>query len=99
MQENSQAYNEANRKWKGACRVIFGGEVGELCDFSGWLGNIRTWRMGAKSHLSGKEVVLGHGGYPKDAKFISLDEMDYSKKFEPLSVNELKALTFPCFND
>lgn len=90
MQEEALAYNEINKKWKGACRVIFGGEVGGLSDFSCWLGNIRTWRMGAKSHISGKEVVLGHSGYPKGAKFTSLDEVEYARKFAPISINELK---------
>ncbi len=43
-----------------------------------------------KSSVSGKDVVVSHSRYPEDARYVSQDEIDYLKKFQPLSINEIK---------
>lgn len=88
--EASPAYFELNRQWKTTCRILFGRDVGELEDFSHWLSERNYAPFTPKSCVSGSEVVLTHANYNSDSKFISFDEVDFSKKFEPLSINDVK---------
>ncbi|MFA6530583.1 MAG: hypothetical protein WCT31_02545 [Candidatus Micrarchaeia archaeon] len=43
-----------------------------------------------KSEISGKDVIVSSDFYRKDAKFISQDEIDFGKKYEPLAIDEIK---------
>lgn len=87
---DSPAYQKLNRAWSDACRVLLGAEVGELENYREWLSGAMDKLSTKKSALSGKEVQVGTPHYCKGAKFISLDEVDFNKRFEPLSINEVK---------
>jgi len=87
---NSKVYDEVNRKWKSTCRVLLGGEVGELADFAGWLYDYNGPRRVEKSVKSGKPVVSYDGRYSKGARWISLDEVDFAKKPATLDINSIK---------
>ncbi|MDD5336955.1 MAG: hypothetical protein PHS02_00540 [Candidatus ainarchaeum sp.] len=43
-----------------------------------------------RSSASDKEVVLSRPTYCEGAKVVSQEEIDFSKKFEPLDINEIK---------
>lgn len=86
----SPIYDEVNRKWNATCRVLLGGEVGELDDFKDWLYDYCGPRRTEKSESSGKPVVSYDGRYSKDAKWISLDEVDFAAKPLALDINGTK---------
>ena len=92
MAGESAAYSEASKKWKATAKVVLGAEIGELSQYAMWLGRIRTWRATKKSSISGKDVVFGRFEYPPDAVFISLDEVDYTRKGKPLSPGSLQGI-------
>ncbi len=87
---DSPLYNELNRAWKTTCRIVLGDEVGELKDFSGWLKEIVPEFGRMKSRVSGKDVIFAKKNYCADARFVSLDEIDFRQKFEPLGINQIK---------
>ena len=86
---DTELYSRLNGKWQSTCRLFFGREIGELARYKGWLCESLEPFEKRKSARSGKEVVAV-GPYPQGAPFISFDEVDYSRKFEPLSLNEMK---------
>ncbi len=89
MSSDSHAYAELNNHWKATCRLILGGEVGELEEFGAWLSELNEPGLNAKS-LSGKEILLPSTNYLPNSKFTSLEEVDFNKKFDPLGINEIK---------
>ena len=86
----SEAYAEVNKRWKQACGLLFGGQVGELADYAEWLAERADPVFSAKSALSGKEVTYALGDYCAGAQWASFDEIDFGKKSGPLSVNDVK---------
>ncbi len=85
----SQTYDILNKGWKSTCRVLLGGEVGELKDYDEWLRRYLPKPAKRKSHLSGKEVILAMNGYAKDAMFISGEEQR-PLSIQTLTINEVK---------
>lgn len=79
-----------DRKWRAACRVVLGQEVGQLEDYLEWLGSHIAQPQFRKSSLSGKRTAYSTHEYSEGAKWISLDEVNFEKQFEPLSINEMK---------
>jgi len=90
MDPGNATYKEVNKEWKATCRILFGTEVGELDEYSGWLSSLNDKFFTRNSSLSGKQVVFGTDAYCPGAKIISFDEVDFTKRFEPLSINEIK---------
>ncbi len=90
MKENNEAYDETNRKWKSLCKILFGEEAGELSDYGKWLREDNEPRLICKSAISGKEVVFPHEYYSPGTPAIALDEVDFEKKYPPISINEIK---------
>ena len=86
----SEVYEEVNRKWKSTCRVLLGGEVGELSDFAGWLSDYNGPRHTHKSLVSGRQVEALLGFYSPHAKWQSFDEVDFSTGKRTLSENDTK---------
>ena len=78
------------RRWKNACKVVFKQEVGELEEYLPWLDGLNKPKMFNRSSVSGKDVTYAITEYADGSKWISLDEVDFSKKFEPLDINEIK---------
>lgn len=90
MKAGSEVYEQLNKDWKSTCRILLGEELGELSDYGDWLSEFLEKRRVEKSAISGKEVHPSLDEYCKGAKFISFDEIDFNKKFEPLDINEIK---------
>ncbi len=86
----SPTYDALNKAWKSTCRVLFGQEAGELSACREWLEEYPDRIRNGKSSLSGEEVALSLNGYSTGARFAAYDEIDFGKKFEPLSINQLK---------
>ena len=89
MQNDSIAYAEVNRKWKATSCMLLAGEVGELSQYEKWLselGSPRTLRLDSK----GNEIVLSAPHYAAGARWLSFEDVDFSARFPPLSINELK---------
>ncbi|MDD5340393.1 MAG: hypothetical protein PHV13_04030 [Candidatus ainarchaeum sp.] len=87
---NSQAYEALNRAWKSTCRVLLGGEIGELGRYEPWLSEHMAPMLKKKSALSGKDVCCAMPDYAPGARFLSLEEIDFGQKFAPLNINEIK---------
>ncbi|MCX6772697.1 MAG: hypothetical protein NTV88_02910 [Candidatus Micrarchaeota archaeon] len=90
MAPPAQAPDPLDKAWRSTCRVLFGSEVGPLSDFEEWLSEYDEKIRTEKSALSGKSVSFSQNEYNKGARFITFDEVDLGKKFQPLSINEVK---------
>jgi hypothetical protein len=91
MTASSEVYDQLNKAWKATCKAVLGDEVGELKDCNEWLHEEYDEKARIEeSEISGKPVTFTANEYCNDAKFISFDEIDFSKKFEPLNINEIK---------
>ncbi len=89
--ESQQAYPRLNAAWKQTTRVLFGREAGELREHEEWLSEyIGGFLSKRASCASGKETIASAPHYPQGSPFLSSDEVDFRKKFEPLSINEVK---------
>ena len=84
---------DLNDAWKKTCRVIFGGEIGELDGYAAYLNERHYMPYKEKrSAVSGKGVIVGSDRYCDGAGFVSEDEVDYGKKYLALGINEVKDL-------
>ncbi|VVB57905.1 Uncharacterised protein [Candidatus Anstonella stagnisolia] len=79
---------DINKDFKSACRVLFGGELGDLEDFSAFLTRYVEPLKSAKSILSKKDVYFFEP-YCKGAKLISLEEAGKIKS-PALNINDIK---------
>ncbi len=87
---DSQAYESLNKAWKSTCRVVLGDEIGGLERYGPWLSEHMAPMLQKKSALSGKDVCCAMPDYAASARFLSLEEIDFGQKFEPLNINEIK---------
>lgn len=86
-------YEFANRAWKSACKILFGGEIGELESFRDYLTRYTERYSSSTSAISGKKITVTSQMYCKGAKFISHDEVpEYAKMMEKskLDINSIK---------
>ncbi|MBI5228010.1 hypothetical protein HY988_05465 [Candidatus Micrarchaeota archaeon] len=87
---DSPTYSELNREWKTTCRIVLGSEIGELQDYKDWLIELNNPRFVKKCSKSKVETVFTSNNFPNEGKFITMEEVDFNKKFEPLGINEMK---------
>ncbi|MCX6771665.1 MAG: hypothetical protein NTX79_06430 [Candidatus Micrarchaeota archaeon] len=80
---------QMQKDWDATCRVLFGAEMGKLHDFLPWLSYYAPPSSKRKSHVSGKEVALATDRYPKNARFVSADEVEHNCSYA-LSMNDIK---------
>lgn len=72
------------------CKIVLGKEIGGLGEWGGWLSEYSKQPIVRKSALSGKPVYLESRHYPKNGRFLHFNEVDFNRRFEPLSINEIK---------
>ncbi len=89
IETGSMARMRLEKAWGAACRVILGGEVGQLEDYADWLMDGMEPIYLRRSSLSGNEVAYAVPDYAADAKWASFEEIN-GRKFEPLSINDVK---------
>ncbi|MBS3069208.1 hypothetical protein J4441_02475 [Candidatus Micrarchaeota archaeon] len=80
MKNKTQAYAQANAKWKAVVKLLLGVEPRELKAHEEWLYDPPVKRMERKSSISGKPVVYAQAGYAQGAKCVSLDEIEFGKE-------------------
>ncbi|MFA6489521.1 MAG: hypothetical protein WCT52_02465 [Candidatus Micrarchaeia archaeon] len=85
----SESYRELDRKWRAACRVVLGGEVGSLDDYSEWLSGLND-KLTIRKTPSGQSVVMTSDSYCAGSPVQDMANADFMKKFEPLSINDMK---------
>ena len=83
----SYAYND--KHFREACKVILGGEVGELKDYEGWLLTLKQPTGHANSTASGAPLALASSGYASPARFLSMAEA-FAAKPASLNINDIK---------
>ena len=83
-------YPALDRRFRASCRLLLGAEVGCLEDYSGWLSRDYEPLSSHKSSASGKAVPFVSPFYASGSRRISFDEVDFGKKFSPLTLNEMK---------
>lgn len=86
---------DINSAWKSTCKVLLGGEIGEMKRYSGYLEKYVEPVVPKKSSLSGREVFFSTDDYLPGASFISQEELDaYHGKFANfrLGINQMKDL-------
>lgn len=88
---------DINEAWKRTCKVLLGGEVGELEEYKNYLMKHVEPLDLRKSALSGKEVAVSlPGRFCKEAKFVGNDESEeydnWLKRKTALGINDIKDL-------
>jgi len=82
--------NTMQRRWQSATKILFGQELGNLEDYKEWLCSLNETLAHHPSSISNKPVSYVDANFNPNSKWISFDEVDFGKKFTPLSINELK---------
>ncbi len=85
-----QALETLEKRWKAACRLLFKEEVGGISEYAPWLLERNEPIIHRKSSISGKEITYANTEYDENSKWADFNEMDFEKKFEPPSINEIK---------
>jgi hypothetical protein len=87
----TNTYMTLDRMWRSTCKIMFGEDVGELSDYAEWLAKDIVSVKARKSAVSGKDVYFAIKDYCDDAKFMSIDEVNFSRRYGmPLDINEIK---------
>lgn len=79
-----------DHSFRTTCKVVLGKEIGGIEEWGSWLAEYAKKPPARKSHLSNREVYPASRQYPEGARFIHFDEIDFKRRFEPLSINEMK---------
>lgn len=87
----SGVLHELDKRWKSTCRMLLNEEVGGLADYEGWLAS-QGQRTSFRKSRDGKTVAFYLPYYAPDASIISYENADFNRKFEPLSINDVKDL-------
>ncbi len=90
MAAPTETYRHLDKEWRTLCRMILGGEVGGLGEYSEWLSGLNDPLFTRASSLSGKPAVFSNGEYCEGSRAIRMDEADFMKKSEPISINDMK---------
>ena len=78
------------RAWASTCKVLFGEEAGSMRQYEKWLAELVDPAVVRKSCISGKDVIYSTAHYSESAASINLDEVDFNRKYPPLSINQVK---------
>ncbi len=70
---------DVNYAWKSTCKALLGEEVGELKEYEKYLLENNEPIFARKSSVSGKPVFISDKNLPGDAKFVSMDEIEFLK--------------------
>ena len=85
----SELFRQLDSKWKATIKILLGEEIGGMREYEKWLLGRNRPRITRKSSVSGKEVSFVLPDYPQ-SRILSLEEIDFNKKFAPLTINEVK---------
>lgn len=88
--EDDETLRVIDSRWRNACKLLLKEEIGSLDDYAKWLARDIIPISHRKSTISGKSVVSAPTDYAEGSKWASFDEIDFSKRFQPLNINEVK---------
>ena len=88
----SEPYDTLDKRWKSTCKAILGQEVGGLDQYMSAISAHTNPIISKKSTMSGKPVSYLLDFYHPDSKWISLDEIDYNKRYEPIDLEKAKTI-------
>lgn len=80
----SEACRELCKEWKATCRIVLGGEIGGLNDYSEYLSGLND------PLCIRRGVVMTSQNYCAGAPVQDMGSVDFMKKSGPLSINEIK---------
>jgi len=83
MAAPSETYRHLDKEWRTLCRMLLGGEVGGLGEYSEWLSGLNDTLFTRKSSMSGQQVVFSNGEYCSSSNAVSMDEVDFAKSSSP----------------
>jgi hypothetical protein len=86
----SACLDTIQRRWDNTCRVLFKSELGAISQYAEWLKRNNEPIYHRKSSVSGKEVAYAVLDYAEGSRWIGFDEIDFEKKYGPVSINEIK---------
>jgi hypothetical protein len=86
----SECLRVLEKRWLDTCHVLFKEEAGPLSDYATYLLHFTEPIAHRKSSVSGHEVSYAIREYAEGSKWIGLEEVDFNKKFQPLSINDIK---------
>ncbi|MFA5105581.1 MAG: hypothetical protein WC506_01340 [Candidatus Micrarchaeia archaeon] len=78
------------KDFRATCKIVLGGEAGGMEELAEWLSAGNEPFRRTRSAISGREMVSWPPYYCKGAKWAAFEEVDFTKKFKPLSINEMK---------
>lgn len=84
---------DINDAWKSTCKILLGGEIGDLEKYEKYLTKYVEPIYSKNSILSGKKVTISRKEFCAGAKFISFDEQEeFNKKISSikLDINTIK---------
>ncbi len=87
--------DEINGAWNKTCKILLGGEIGELSSFESHLMRYVTPISIKKSAISGLEVAVQDSSFCKSSRFISNSESEIASPVSasnPLDINSIKDL-------
>ncbi|MFA5077015.1 MAG: hypothetical protein WC488_01160 [Candidatus Micrarchaeia archaeon] len=87
---SGETFGVLEKRWASACRILFKSELGSLREYAPWLRQNNDPIMPRKSSISGRSTSYAIPSYAPNSKWISLDEIDFKKRFKPLEIDELK---------
>ncbi|MFA5930595.1 MAG: hypothetical protein WC861_06960 [Candidatus Micrarchaeia archaeon] len=89
----SETFSNVNKRFKSACKSVFGQEIGELSDYAEWLSEEMRPVIRGKSCLSGKDVTFSSPFPPKDGKFVAFSEVDFFTRPLALKSSDLEGIS------
>ena len=87
------ALSNVNKRFKSACKTVFGQEIGEISDYAKWLSEEMRPVLRGKSCLSGKDVTFSSPFPPKDGKFVGFSEVDFFTRPSALRSSDLTGIS------
>ncbi len=88
----SETLRVLDTRFRNCCKVLFREEVGGVLEFDSYLSGLIEKNRSEESFVSGKAVELGIKEYAKGSRFISFDEVDFKKKYEPVSLDSVDGM-------
>jgi len=79
-----------DRDFRATCRAVLGTEIGGMEEFAEWLSYGNEPMTHTKSQVSGREMYSSPPYYAPGGKWMAFEEVDFNKRFAPLSINDMK---------
>ncbi|MCC7570289.1 hypothetical protein KO465_03005 [Candidatus Micrarchaeota archaeon] len=89
MNNGNETYDAVNKAWKSTCKLLFGGEIGNLKEYEKWLSE-HVEPIRKEKDSNSKDVYLAIQDYCSSAKFTNMADVNFWAKFTPLDINQIK---------